>query len=259
MSAMRLSKWLTYVWILAAVAIFLVAIRACAFFAADYPHRDVLPFQPNFPRLNPHPMRSLLITGTMPSSLPIRFVAYYAATLPRLGQKGYRSCYRSVPLGPSPPLHVTEPLQIVRHGVYYEASVTVDKYEPGYCGWRLASVTYEVLNSLEYGLRGTEAGWIGSPVVAFLHADDNVDEHGGYKFWMGRLDVWCIRERLPEKPQFPQICGVLRGLGPRYDALPVPAAERGDNMETYATRDTRTVEINFHDLNAWMAEHAARR
>lgn len=254
-------RWLRWLLVLLAVA---VGFAACVFMTTVHPKNDVLPFESNYPHLNPHPGRKLIIQGTMPENVPIEFLAYYAASLPNLRapipwqpeDRKYESCYRSIPLGPTISLHRSEILKVVRRGSRYEVSVVVDKYEPGHCRWSLDAVTYRILNSHDDKLRASEAGWYGTTVAYLVGSDPSARRNDVNRYWRGRVDVWCQSTPTAEDPQHPETCGVLGGFSHDYSAS-IPADERGMDASTAVFPDTEAVEVNFHDLTAWIAEHGA--
>ena len=225
---------------------FFLSIVGCG---SPSPHEDVLRSDPNYPKLNPNPIHRVLISGTLPDTLPVRLAAYCTVLHPQDGENDYPECYR--PGIPAINLHLTEPLQLVRQGPRYETWVTVDKYLPGRCGWVLNHVGYQVLNTLEYKLRANNPGWpAGSPVVAFTDPSARRGlEPGGY--WRGPVDVWChsdIEDAAQDK-HFTEVCGlsveVTSGAGSG-----IADSERGTQHTTWVLPDTRTVTLNFHDLDA---------
>jgi hypothetical protein len=220
--------------------------------ATVHPKKDVLPFEQHYPQLSPHPTRTLVVKGTLPANLPIQFLAYYSTSNPSPDKTERESCHRSIPLGPTIPLHVSESLNAVRHGSDYEVSVLVDKYQLGDCGWSLTAVTYRVLNSLDDNLRASESGWYGTTIVYFVESVPGADQEGGKKYWRGAVDIWCLNEPTVQNLQYRESCGVLGGFSHDYSAQ-VPAEERGTNASTAVFPDARSVEINFHDLNATIA------
>jgi hypothetical protein len=238
-------RWVRWLLLLIGIA---VSFAACVWMAAVHPKKDVLPFEQNHPQFSSHPMRTLVVAGTLPENLQIQFLAYYATSNPPLGKAGYASCYRSIPLGPTIPLHVSESLQSVRHGSHHEFSVLVDKYEPGYCGWGLAGVTYRVLNSLDDRLHASESGWYGTTIAYFMESPASKGQDDKNKYWRGRVDIWCLNESTARDPRYPESCGVLDGFAHDYIAL-VPAEERRTNASTAVFPDAQSIEINFHDLN----------
>lgn len=218
-----------------------------------HPKMDVLSFEPNHPRINPDSSRSIIVTGTLPEKLRIQLFAYYATTRPVLGETGHDSCYRSIPLGPTIPLHLAEPLMIVRRGLHYEVTVVADKYEPGDCGWSFTGVTYRVLDSLDDKLRASESGWYGT-TIAFAHSYARSGPNVGDMSWRGRVDIWCLNNNATQDPKYPESCGVLGGFSRDYSAL-IPADERGNDSSTAVFPDTRSIEVNFHDLNDLIDGH----
>jgi len=123
------------------------------------------------------------------------------------------------------------------------------QYERGDCGWDLTAVTYRVLNSLDDKLRASESGWYGTTIALFAQSGAGAQQNIGNKYWRGRVDIWCLSEAPFQDPKYPESCGVLGGFLHDYSAL-IPAEERGSDASTAVFPDTRSIEINFHDLNS---------
>jgi hypothetical protein len=243
----RTWRWLH--WLLLA-ALITGGIASCFFMAAIHPHWNVLRFEPNYPTRNPNPSRVVSIAGSIPSNLQIKFLAYYAAS--RI--QGYESCYRSMPLGPTFPLHVVEPLDAVRTTSTYEISVTVDKYQPGECGWTLDFVGYQLLDvDRDVVEEGFEKG---GDVIVYFSRSSNVPSAGNStNSWRGRVDLWCYKGPMGHGTQAPEFCSTLGGFPPEFQAI-TPDDKKGPDASTWILSEARSAEVNFHDLNALVAQNA---
>jgi hypothetical protein len=102
-----------------------------------------------YPENNPSPNRILAVSGTLPLTVPVKdLVAVYSAD-GNSAQDSSGACTRRHDFMPKndttryPLIHI-EHVPIVRTGEIYRSSVAIDRFEPGFCGWRLKAVTYEL-------------------------------------------------------------------------------------------------------------------
>lgn len=181
-------------------------------------------------------MHRVLMSGTLPENLPVQLAAYYSTLHPEDGENGYADCYHSG-FSFSRNLHLTEPIQVVRHGPRYEASVALDKYQPGRCGWVLVYVGYKVTE--RYGGTTGNPGWpAGTATVSIANSATILRDAASTRYWRGPVDIWCS----------PQICGLLVEMS-GVDAQGVPASELSTQHTTWIFPDTHSVTVNFHDLD----------
>ncbi len=84
------------------------------------------------PLLNPNPKQIVRIYGRLPEHLGFSLGAMYSATTED------RACEKNPgsSIGIGPLRSVTEPLEIRHDGDRFEATLVVDKYLPGPCGWK---------------------------------------------------------------------------------------------------------------------------
>jgi hypothetical protein len=239
------SPWRWLRWVLLAVVI-VGGFAACFFMAAIRPHKNVMRFEPNYPKRNPNPVRTVSIAGTIPPGLQIKFLARYAAS------RGDDSCNRSMPLTPGFPLHLVEPLDDVRAGSAYRFSVTVDKYQPGACSWTLEFVGYQLLDK-DPVLDREEGFETGGVPIAYFSGEDRLPAP---KSWRGRVDLWCYKGPIGHGMQTPEVCGVFGGfVGDVFQALRSKGQE-GSNAITWIFPDSSSAEVNFRDLNVLVTQHA---
>jgi hypothetical protein len=233
--------------------VLLVAPIVGGFAACDNPHKNVMQFEPNYPRRNPNPSRTVSISGRIPQNLQIKFFAYYAAS--RI--LGYDACYRGT-VGPTIPLHLAEPLDAERDASSYRLLVTVDKYQPGECGWVLDAVGYQLLDKDPVLDReeGFETG--GVKIVNFYQGDKLPAANNSPMYWRGRVDLWCYKGPIGDRMQVPETCALLGGFPPDFQAIG-PEDQKGSNASTWIFPDARSAEVNFRNLNALVAEHAEKR
>jgi len=100
------------------------------------------PGTPGYPVTNPNARQTLHISGVLPSTLPIQlFAAYQSAA-----QYTESPCGRWAPAaGVGFPLLVLMPIDTSESRAgFYDATVLVDKFEPGKCGWRFHGIAYTV-------------------------------------------------------------------------------------------------------------------
>jgi hypothetical protein len=242
--------WLTWLIIGIAVASFIAFFlwKNTVFFGME-----VLSFDPEHPRLNPHATRVLTIYGTQPDTLPIQFVAFYSASRPWFAEPGYESCYKTS-LGPIAHLHLSEPLKVEHDGSHYKTTVVVDKYEPGDCRWRLSFVSYKIVNSIDAEIYAADSTWVGTATLSLVKNDATWPDHGMPKYPRGRVDIWCAKQSWAKDSRYAEACGALAGLSRNdYSGL-IPADQRGDEVLSGVFPDDQSAEINFHDLDAWKSQ-----
>lgn len=232
---------LTWLWAIVWAAVVFVAFRACVYLVAERPFNDVRPYEVDYPQLNPRAAYVVNITGAMPAALQISLTAEYQASNPQ--------CFRSMPLGPSPPLHLSEILPIIRVGLRYRSAVVVDKYLPGRCAWRIAWISYEdPRSSAEY--RENRPGWHGEPVIYFRGDADKSAAHSG-KVWTGPINIWCTESLRWRQPEEGAACGPLAAFGGYSNALEIPPADSGTEVATWVLENAHYAEVNFRDLDSW--------
>jgi hypothetical protein len=234
-----------------AVAIALGAV-ACIFMAAVHPHNNVLSFEPNYPSINPAPTRIVTIEGSMAEYISIQLLAYYATSHPASGEIGYEWCYRNIQLGPSIGLHLAEPLEIRRDVARYKVSVVVDKYLPGGCGWSLKSVDYRLLDRSS-DLPGTvEMGSESESIVNVSERTLSASEDEKPSRWRGSVDLWCYMGTIGRIAQPTKGCALLDGY-PSEMVSAIPSDQHGLNGSTWIFPGVNSVNVNFHDMNAWLS------
>jgi len=246
--AQLLNSWRWLRWLALAATI---ALGAAKCVLLD-PHSNVLPFAPNFPQRNPAPTRTITIEGRMAENVSIQILAYYATSHPTLGEAGYESCYRNIPLGSSINLHIAEPLDIEHNGANYKAVVVADKFQPGECGWFLKSIDYRILDSARDppGTKGLGAN--GLSIVNFLLPPDiQTPPH-----WRGKVDLWCYAGRIGRVLQSVKACGTAAAFITEMVSR-VPAEQRGVEASTWMFSGDNSAEVNFHDLNALLSDPRA--
>ena len=240
------SAWRWLRWVLLSLVI-VGGFAACFFMVAIHPHKNVLRFEPNYPQRNPNPSRTISIAGAIPQNLHIKFLAYYAAS------QRNESCIRSMPLTSGFPLHLVEPLDDVRTASTYKVSVTVDKYEPGECGWTLDFVGYQLLDEdRDIVEDGFERG--GEIIVYFSRPDDLPSAGNSPNSWRGRVDLWCYKGPMGRRGvQMPEGCFLSGGFPSDFQAM-VPEDQNGSDASTWILPDARSAEVNFRNLNAPAAQ-----
>lgn len=101
---------------------------------------DLTPGDFNYPKQNPAPMRTLVISGTASPSLKLQLVAHYLTN-------GSTFCTSTPSFiagaveGATRPTSVSIPLQIIRNGDSYSTNAVVDQFIPGKCDWQFGYVT----------------------------------------------------------------------------------------------------------------------
>jgi hypothetical protein len=89
---------------------------------------------PPTPNVNPAPAKLLRVYGTADPSLKIKVGTRYITTAQKCAQRTHSLSRNSVPLS-----KVVEST-VDRSGVNYEATVSIDHFERGECGWRAYAI-----------------------------------------------------------------------------------------------------------------------
>jgi hypothetical protein len=89
---------------------------------------------PPAPTVNPAPTKPLRVHGTADPSLTIKVATRYISTAEQCGQGSHWLSRNSVPLS-----KVVEST-VDRSGADYEATVSIDHFERGECGWRAFAI-----------------------------------------------------------------------------------------------------------------------
>jgi hypothetical protein len=114
------------------------------------------------PTVNPAPAKLLRVYGTADPSLTIRVGTRYISTAEKCGQRSRSLSRNSVPLS-----QVVE-ATVDRSGPNYEATVSLDHFERGECGWRAFAIAFRVSteDGLNTGLWSADARYTG-PLRSF--------------------------------------------------------------------------------------------
>jgi hypothetical protein len=199
-------------------------------------YQEVAARSVNFPALSPKPSWVIRIAGDLPPAVPLTSLeAYYTVGTSRiLASDLPQGCMSSQRHGGFP-LHHTERIPISRSGGRYQASVIVDKFLPGPCGWHLRDVGFrlqgtDVLYAVtpydqRYSMRGPLAG-SASPA---------------------RMDIWCATAGKPFFRHY--ACDTVATLPPDLAALH-SAGQDGATVELWAYPKSGSLEVDFHDIDA---------
>jgi hypothetical protein len=99
----------------------------------------------DYPTLNVGATKIMAFKANVPSSLKIRFEAYYSASPTAGGSPDSgESCQRKVGLAVTAPYVLAVPLELARDGESVSGSVVVDRYQPGRCDWSLQGIRYVI-------------------------------------------------------------------------------------------------------------------
>lgn len=227
-----------------------------AFHAAGGAEEDVKPGQIDYPLRNEHPVRVLTLTGTLPATLRIRFLVNYTAIVPptSVPPEAINHCaFRDV-ANILRPFDITEPLHITRDGAHFRATVVADKYLPGPCQWHFNLVGFTVPN----GVGPLAEGWF----ARAYEARRDVQYLGD--LYEGPIDEWCKKNPYPPDARRPEQCGnlsTIQVVAPiRSELLErIAVDERRDQVSVWVFPDTRSIEVDFHDLDALNASGGGSR
>jgi hypothetical protein len=212
---------------------------------------------PQFPESNPNPIHMLAVTGTLPVSLPVKdLIAVYSADSAS-GKDSSSACARVdefAPLGSQmQPLVFVEHVPMLRMGDTYGASIVIDRFKAGICGWHLREINYFL--SVK-GYRNDEyyAGRNFFPHIRVLAPTESpespTDRSAPYR---GPIDVFCWKMTEHNvNPFYPVRCTDIKGAlhSGRHVEVSLSSAELDSNGVAVVSPDSPSVEFNFHDLDA---------
>ena len=208
---------------------------------------EVKPGDVDYPLENPRATHVIQFIAIVPPTLSLRFWYGYSASVEEEDTEiGNTACQRQT--GEEIPIHVYVdlPMQLTQTGDTYRGTLVFDKFAPGSCNWSFSGIS--VLSD-EPPSRGT--------LLAGVYQDDRSaapDYH---------LDEWCIRA--PDfDPQRPEICLSLSALqrlkiqiSPDFIKT-VPLTERDDGRAAHVGPNTRTITVEFHDLDALLQSRVSK-
>jgi hypothetical protein len=106
------------------------------------------------PVVNPNPVKLLRVHGTADSSMSIRIGTQYFSSNPQCRRRRHPFNVASYleGIGPSP-VFVWAESEVARSGDSYEATVAIDHFQEGKCGWYPFVVAFQITNrdGLTYG------------------------------------------------------------------------------------------------------------
>jgi hypothetical protein len=144
------------------------------------------------------------------------------------------ACAYDAGSGTTFPYSATIPIVLQPDGDGYRGTFTVDRFQPGRCGWHFGGVKYFVKGEDDHG--STLAIYDDRPVqVADFH-----------------LDVWCVKSSKVPSSSPTEACsnlGLLRGFFSPDFVLSIPAGERGDAPATIGDQ-AKSLSVRFHDIDA---------
>ena len=198
------------------------------------------------PVLNPHATHFLTLTGILPNTLHIEFLLNYTtaarATSAAVGDED--PCGSMFGHEVFRPFDVIEPLRIARHANHFGATITLDRYLPGRCGWHLELIGFTVAD----GVGALAESWF----ARVYDAKRDTPYLGD--LYEGRLDEWCRKNPYPVDPRRPEQCASFPSLQ-RVSPLPpeligrVPVAQRKETPLFWIFPRTENIQIDFHDLD----------
>jgi hypothetical protein len=142
---------------------------------------------PPTPNVNPAPAKLLRVYGTADPSLKIKVGTRYITTAQKCAQRTHSLSRNSVPLS-----KVVEST-VDRSGVNYEATVSIDHFERGECGWRAYAIAIRAStgDGLSSGFPAADARdtgpihsseykvWISDPAPGDPNAPESRDQDAG--------------------------------------------------------------------------------
>jgi hypothetical protein len=199
---------------------------------------EVAAYERGYPHLNSHPIWVIHVAGTLPETVPLASFKADYITDPSEPDKKDPTCKRDSPTGGGGyPLRHTELVEPVRAGGRYTLSIIVDKFEPGFCKWRLQAVMVR--------MRGKDDSYQPGGIVPVAVEPSNRNLTGRTSPQI-RADVWCRKAR-PGDPTT-EVCGAFPLDRPDLARLVAPEA-RNQSLLLLVSPGEPTLEINFHELN----------
>jgi hypothetical protein len=147
---------------------------------------NINPGDRDYPSLNSNAHREVVVSGRAPEKWELRLGATYypkEGGIPNPSTGGLVRGW-TVGLGASRPYYIAYELTVQRHGDSYTASIPMDRYEEGHCGWHLSEVSYTIVKR------------IGDPATAGRLAQDPRDIAPTYppidlSAHRSQVDLWC--------------------------------------------------------------------
>jgi hypothetical protein len=203
-----------------------------------------------FPAVNPNPAQVVTISGTLPSNVPVKdFAATYETTTNDKQADG--PCQirpESLPTEPASSRTTTVAVPVVRADGRYRASLMLDWFVPGSCGWHLTAVGYRLfLSGYEYpeGMYGERIYVVDNPEALRKTAKNET--------YRGPIHVWCRKnDNFANNHSYPELCGAFEASFPTtYTQITsVPNNQKEYHGEVYIYPGTTAIEFNFHDSDA---------
>lgn len=206
---------------------------------------NIRPGEPDYPVVNPNSTSIFALTGTLPPTLQIEFRIAYGATEGLTTVQSGKYCGFQLNSEAFPVFSVVEPLRIVRSGGTFTASIELDKYARGPCGWHFNGIQYKVVNSTG----DLTEDWF---ALVYDAQRDGVDKA---KLPRGKAVVWCKKNPNPVDRERPELCSnfstiqLVAGLPPNLVSS-LPQEDRDNRGVTWMFTDTQNVEIDFFDLDS---------
>jgi hypothetical protein len=233
-----------------------LALSVCACNPHHYPNfktRELKPADPDYPLVNPHPKQLVHFTAKIPPALfyPLS-LRYKVAFVTVDNPDGSLNRYES-PAGcrwqPTDEFYVELPLVTAKAGDTYQGDFAADYFQPGSCGWRLDGVLSPILRT---------------PLVWYRTESKGPPQDASDS----RLDIWCtqkmkihsqINPAERNNPKRINNCVSLDFARRVFIDLPggfyrsIPEGERTDAAPGYIGSQTKSITVEFHDLDALVA------
>jgi hypothetical protein len=212
------------------------------------------PGDTGFPRENPTPSEVVEVQVIAPPTLLGNYEVQYAAeSRDDPIRPGGVLALPGCGFGTHAPYQIAIPVVLKESGTVSVGRFAIDRFEPGKCGWHLAS-----LSAAPFALELVLAGGTPPPMLWFSHSS-----HSTAHPWPNvdlsqmQIHVWCTNHSHPVLPQQATRlhCASLEGLSRTVPGVPaafvksVPANQFW-TWSLYATQYLRTLKIQFHDLDA---------
>ncbi len=201
---------------------------------------NIEPGEGEYPALNPAPQKVIDVAIDVPADIQVHLNVQYYVT------KTAKTCEWDVSFETAQPFSITSALQLKRKGTHWAGSFLVDRYLPGSCGWSFGGSSFNVEGSPE-----------GLPAYSPLFVFDGSEHPSNIK-----INAWCLRPPTLKG----LVCNDIEVLQLSFkEAVPSSVAQEivaknmGGDLPAHIGPKTSSIEVEFRDLDKFIAERAGTR
>jgi hypothetical protein len=194
---------------------------------------NIKPGDADYPIINSAPTRTIKVYEDPPDT-KVQFIVGYRATESAEPTDPQKTCEYEVGGGVFDFFNVT-----LNPNWKNSGQLILDRYQPGRCKWAFAGVWYTVNGPAD------------QPGELLFYQDDPTLPS------TINIDIWCFV--VPDRPRG---CGDIGSVHASFDThvssevlRQILDSGQGSGLPRYVGPNASLVNIRFHDLNAYMAEH----